>query len=427
MLYGECVRKNRLLRCIHQWYWRSIREDLWYQWRLIPILRIRYFLRLREVRKIYGMRKLRVAFPVSNLAKWKEQSIYDAMLASDKFEPFVVLTPMDIESEKSHEEKCAIIAGNKEFFVSMGMRVEVAYDMQKGVCLPFSVYSPDIVWYTQPWKIDQVQMPQQVSKFALTCYTPYFVQNYGGLDLDCGPRFHRHLWRHFTLNERWAKVFMEYQGFRRAGRVVGLGHPMLDVIKPVKHKTNDTKVIIYAPHWSCNTGECFSTFLDTGRRVLRFAQAHTSVQWVFKPHPTLRLTLKKNCGWSDSDISEYYSAWEKLGVSCYDGKYVELFSGSTCMLTDCASFLVEYVCTGNPIIHLISPSAKYKPHPIAQELFDTYYQVRNCDELEFVLKQIGVEGFDPKREDRIVAVKRMRLIDNNAAENIIKYIEEIFE
>lgn len=422
----KSIKQNRHLRGVHQWYWRVIREEFWFQWRLIPILRLRYFFRLRAVRNVYGVRKIRVAFPVSNLAKWKEQSLYDAMLSSGKFEPFIALTPMDIESEKSHSEKCAIIAKNNEFFSKNGMHVEIAYDLQRGTCLSFSVFRPDIVWYTQPWKIDPIQSPYQASKTALTCYTPYFVQNYGGLDLDCGPRFHRHLWRHFTLNEQWAKVFMRYQGLRRAGESVGLGHPMLDIIKKSDGSAKGSRpVVIYAPHWSCDVGERFSTFLKTGRDILQYAKQHAEISWVFKPHPSLKVTLIKHCGWSEADVARYYGEWESLGDSCYDGGYVELFEKSTCMVTDCASFLIEYACTGKPIIHLISSNAAYEPHAIAQKLFMSYYQVHNWEEARNVFEKVVVEGDDYKKNIRHRAVQEMKLLDNNASRNIYDYLDGI--
>ena len=143
--------------------------------------------------------------------------------------------------------------------------------------------------------------------------------------MDCLTLFHRGLWRHFTLNEHWAKVFMAAQGrFLRSGTVVGLGHPMLDQFKVVTKMDKETKpCIIYAPHWSCGVGECYSTFLQYGHRILELAKQHSELKWVFKPHPTLRFVLEKENLMTKDEIEAYYAGWAKIGLVNEDGEYVE--------------------------------------------------------------------------------------------------------
>lgn len=414
------------LRRLHQWYYSNIRILIWDQWRRILLARVHYWLLLNKVRITYGKRKLRVIFPVSNVAKWKCQSLYDLMQKSDKYEPIVALTPMDIEVDKSSEEQTEILEKNKKFFDERGCKWVVAYDPATRNYKKFSEFGADIVWYTQPWNIDVGQDAYKTSKHALTCYVPYFVQNYGGLDMDCEPMFHRMQWRHFTLSESWAKVFMEYQGRKRSGVVKGLGHPMLDNFYIHKDENHERRYVIYAPHWSCNTLERYSTFLKNGREILDLAKNHPEISWVFKPHPTLRNRLITGGLWPKDDVDAYYKEWESLGSSCYDGNYIELFQKSVAMITDCASFLVEYACTGNPIIHLVSSNAKYQPHPIAAKLFGSYYQAHNWDEFRNHFDRVILGGDDYKREERLAAVNDMRLLDNYAAKNILDYLDKEF-
>ena len=95
------------------------------------------------------------------------------------------------------------------------------------------------------------------------------------------------------------------------------------------------------------------------------------------------------------------------------------------MITDCASFLVEYPCTKMPIIHLVSSNSKYSVHPISQRLFSSYYQAHTWNEFVNHFSKVIIEGDDYKREERLAEVKRMRLLDTNAAENIVKYLDSI--
>ena len=160
--------------------------------------------------------------------------------------------------------------------------------------------------------------------------------------------------------------------------------------------------------------------------MLLLAKAHPEIKWLFKPHPTLRYRLINGNLWSEKEVDAYYTEWEKLGASCYDGNYVSLFMKSYAMITDCASFLVEYACTGNPIIHLISSNAKYQPHPIAAKLFGSYYQAHNWDEFEKHFEDVVLKKNDYKKDERLAAVKDMRLIDNYAAKNILDYLDKVF-
>ena len=389
----------------------------------------RYQSQLERVRQKFGKEKIKVLFLVSNLAKWKCQTVVDAMSNSENYEPVVALVPMDIEAAMPIEQKRRCFEGIRSYFASKGMPCVDAYDFQNDKYISLRDFSPDIVWYQMPSYGASILSPEMISDFALTCYVPYFVQNYGGLEMDCGGIFHRMLWRHFTLNAEWAKVFMRYQGrFFRVGETIGTGHPMLDNVANARSsrdlKVGD-KVIIYAPHWSCGVGENFSTFLKNGKLMLDLAKEVRDVKWIFKPHPTLRSTLIDNGLMEEKEVVGYYAEWEKVGEVCYDGDYADLFAKSSAMITDCASFLTEYGSTGKPLIHLISSNRLYEPHPIAAKLFDTYYKAHNWDEFMEHFRRVIENGDDYKRELRLSALDTMRLRANNASKAIIAYLDYV--
>ena len=410
---------------MHQVYWRFKRK-WFYEFPPCLLALLRYRKRLQEVRAAYLERPVRVLFSVNCLAKWKMQTLLDKMKGDKRFEPVVAITIMDAENGLPVECKKDVLASLGRFFKSQNVPVVCAYDCEKNAAVPFQDFHPDIVFYQQPWGIAKCQQPQSVARYALTCYVPYFVVNYGGFDFDCELLFHRVLWRHFILNELWAKAFMDDQRwYGRAGKVIATGHPMLDLFNARKGDASEKRYVIYAPHWSCNTGEHFSTFLENGRLMLEFAKSHSELNWVFKPHPTLRRTLVELCSWSAAAVDEYYSEWERIGIVCLDGNYVDLFRDSKAMITDCASFLIEYACTGNPIIHLISSNARYRPHPISERLFASYYQVNNWDEFRTALEEVVVRSNDYKRDERLANVKEMKLCDTCAAQNIVDYLDGV--
>ena len=156
--------------------------------------------------------------------------------------------------------------------------------------------------------------------------------------------------------------------------------------------------------------------------MLAYAQQHKEFHWIFKPHPDLRKTLAKT-GWTEQEVEAYYNAWQELGGLCETGDYPTLFMQSRLMITDCGSFLTEYACTGHPILHLICPTCKKIPFQQSKQLFDLYYQAHNVQELHAQLDMLLVRGEDPRREQRLAMVEKMRLRDNNAAAKIGEWLQ----
>lgn len=415
-----------ILRRAHTAWWQFWHMYVGVKYR-ITILLHRYPALLRRISKKYGDSKLRVLFLVGNSAKWKMQTLFDYMRQSGKYHPFIALTIQDQETSYSREEKIEHLKKLRRYFEVRNMEVVDAIAGEDSHPVSLSEFTPDIVFYQMPWYIDESQSPFVVSKYALTCYVPYFVQNYGNLTMDCCEPFHRYLWRHFTLNNYWSKAFMDAQDSTtgRAGAVEGTGHPMLDTFERMDSVGDGS--VIYAPHWSCGVGERYSTFHKNWRRMFQFARDHSDVKWIFKPHPSLKKVVIDNHIMSPREVEEYYNAWEALGETCYDGDYLRLFARSSAIITDCGSFLVEYACTGKPIIHLVSDEMLFKPHPVAQMLFDTYYSVHNWEEFCRTFDDVVVRCNDYKREIRQKTVSDMNLIGENAAQNIVECLDRNFK
>lgn len=425
------LRSIRWLHSLHLFYWTyfvRMRELFGLAIVKRRAMQRRYQAQLKRIQGKFGKEKIKVFFLVSNTAKWKCQSVFDIMRNSDNYDPIVALVPMDIEASMPIEVKRQRFSELRGYFTSRGIPCIDAYDFEADKYIHLCNFAPDIVWYQMPDYGSPTISPETISSFALSCYVPYFVQNYGGLNMDCGGIFHRMLWRHFTLNEEWALMFMRYQGrFFRVGETIGTGHPMLDsIVSDSKTVESGEALVIYAPHWSCGVGENFSTFLKNGEKILNLAKEYKSIRWVFKPHPSLKHTLIENKLMSEEEVDRYYSEWGKIGELCNGGDYSALFAKSSAMITDCASFLTEYGCTGKPLIHLISSNSLYKPHPISARLYDTYYKARNWDEFMGHFRRVVIDCDDYKREVRLSVLDSMRIRCGNAADNIVSYLDKVF-
>lgn len=369
-------------------------------------------------KKLCKKKKLRVLFLVSENSKWKTQSLYDLMKESKRFEPIValtLLTSVDSGADTTRNE----IEANYDFFTSKGMKVVRAYENHRYIDL--KTLKPDIVFYQQPWSLSKLQSPENVSRFALTCYIPYFVANYGILRLDTGLRLHKFLFKHYVLNKNWAR---EYQTYTGLNNYVPVGHTILDNFnKDFSIKNN---YVIYAPHYSvfheANKNPVnYGTFLKNGEMILEYAKSHSEINWVFKPHPQLKCVLYRI--WGEVKTEQYYKEWESFAKCCYDSDYIDLFLDSKVLITDCGSFLTEYFCTKKPIIHLISSHCTVEPVRPFKKIIDTFYKVHNMQELSMYLEDVIIKDNDYKKDERLAVLKSSKLLNNYAAKNIIEDLE----
>lgn len=372
-------------------------------------------------------KKIKVLFLVNEISKWKTQSLYDLMIKSENFEPAIALTIADRQKRLSKEEKIKCLDENYEYFTRHGMKCIFVWNKEKNKALPLDKPGAKIVFYQQPWFLPKIQQPAVVSKYALTCYVPYFVPNYGILSMDCRD-FHKFLFRNYVLNKDWEEIYKEYFGEVYGANIRSVGHTMLDRFCLNRNTVTPDNCVIYAPHWSVpyegnRNDENYSTFLWFGKIMLNYAQNHPEIKWVFKPHPTLKFALKKTKLFTDSEIENYYNEWAKIGQVCETGDYTEIFLKSKAMITDCGSFLIEYFCTGKPVIHLISDFCKAVPPAPSRKILNTFYQVRNTGELYNELDNILRRNNDYKKDERLKVLKKLNLDNCCAAQNIMTDLE----
>lgn len=397
---------------------KSIEED-----KTVLVVQKRYKKILSRLKNKKG--KIRVLFLISENSKWKAQALYDLMAQSNKFEPIIALTLMT-EVHKGEDITRNNLEQDFKFFSSKGMNVVYAY--KNGDYVNLKNFNADIVFYQQPWDISKKQFPEVVSKFALTYYIPYYVNNYELQPIEYDQFFHKLIYKYFVLNKWWEE---QYKQKTTLTNVLGLGNPILDSFISKNKMNNDKKYVIYAPHYSVyhtkNINPVnYGTFLLNGKFILEFAKQHKNLNWVFKPHPQLKYSLLK-IGFNINEIEEYYKAWEQIGECCYDSSYVDYFKDSKLLITDSDSFLLEYFCTQKPIIHLISSNCKINVSEFSKPIFETFYKVTNKEELIHSLNSILIDNNDPKKSERQIVLNNSNLLSDLASEKILQNIYEDLE
>lgn len=421
-----------ILHKVHTWYWLHVRIPVW---RIVMAMyaKIGYRRSIRRLRRVYGTRKMRVAFIVSEVAKWKGQSVYDLMSRSDGFDPFMAVIPCAGELQGNGDSIEVKVSDRVKYFKDKQMRVVSAWDGARGRIVDSKTLNADLIFYQQPWDYFGRLAPQIVSSRALTFYFPYYMLNNADVMHEVGLEFHRMIFGHIVNSAETAKMFESDRksfGFAHISRFLPLGHPMMDNFYLKMGKVKRLGYVIYAPHWSITYGDFtsvvkYGTFLWNGRAILDYAKRHPEVKWVFKPHPSLRNALLKSGAMSEKEIDSYYHEWERVGIACYTADYVDLFLAAKAMITDCGSFLTEFAATGGPIIRLISDLMTAEPQPSLKAVYSTYYEVRNLQELYQALDRVVVGEEDPNGEERRAAVRAAGLLGTYAAKNIVAYLDRL--
>ena len=301
------------------------------------------------------------------------------------------------------------------------MEVYLAYHDSIGD-IPLSEFRPDVIFYSRPWGIPKAHNSMSVAKYALTCYVPYFISN-SPAEIEAGSAFQNLLWKYYVLNEDLVKEYTPVM--KNGGKNLKVtGYPLLD-----SYSTPDNyekKYVIYAPHWTV-AGKFlrYATFEWNGDYILNYAKQHPELNWVFKPHPTLKGTLIETGTRTKERVEEYYNEWDKIGIKYEGADYLDLFKQSKVLITDCGSFLAEYMPTKNPVILLCAENAV--PYNfLAQKVTKYYYKAHDLEELATLFENVIIKGEDVDKNKRLKMLDELQLI-TNASENILNDLNTEFE
>lgn len=384
-------------------------------------------------------KKIKVFFMTQRAAAFGCESIYKAMMQDDLFEPYILtISKRDIWYRDFYKD----VLEDVKFFEEKGFRVINAYD-ENQKAKDLMVLNPDIIFFDSP----NLYGPAYNSHFRLdhinwaflTCYVPYgllmvdsFYYHYNNINV-------RKCWKFFldtASNYNRALSDAEFNAFN----TIFAGYPKFDDydreekdLLPEKLKNNN-RTIIYAPHWSLNMENNFATFDLYKDIFINLVKKHKNINFVFKPHPELGFRIRGlgkagKIDFTYEDYLDYMKEWDSLpnGICITQGDYIKLFKRSSCMITDCGSFIGEYLPSLNPCIYIFNPRKSGQDDvytPLAKDILDTYYVCRTREELEKQIQEVAIAGSDSKKEARENLFQKEFKNMGNAGEFITDYIKK---
>ncbi len=379
------------------------------QRKTVDLVHNRYKSVLERLKAKYKKEKIKVVFLNDTAAKWQYQSLYDELSSNEDFEVQILITVMDYYTKAKMQKFVDYkedARKNYAFFKSNNMNVDYAFDLEKEKPIDLRNFNPDIIVYEQPWGLFDIHNIQETSKFAINCYSSYGAAITSSKN-EYGSLFYKLLYRYFIDNEYTKWILNEHGAPEES--IITSGHPKLDnYIRPLKEdqtywKTTGKKRIIIAPHFSFYSGAILhaGTFDRNHKFLLDYAQKHTEYEFIFKPHPRLKEDIVKHNLMSQEECDEYYNKWATLPNTQLkeSGNYIDMFRTSDLLITDCNSFLYEYLPTEKPVIHIINE--KFAGHnAFGRKITSGYYEVTENEEIELCLKQLLEDENDPLKEYR---------------------------
>ena len=353
---------------------------------------------------------IRFGFYVVLPSMFQWRRVFELMLKDDRFEPFIVVTPrigwqvgdMEATMEKAYSSLVADY-GTHHVFKGYhdGMFENCIEDCD--ACAMMNLYS------------GLAERSFEVVHFALrgvpvfgSCYfydpgTVHSKEYYSMRSLKFVRKF-------FCSNNIERDKFIKYQKCQMStDRVEVSGCPKADAIFDiVKSNPSSRKVILLAPHHSViptlDSGLCLGNFLKYKDFLLNLPRKYPQIDWIFRPHPHLKLNLVKNVGWAEDQWNAYVKSFVSNSNAIYedDGPYYESFAKSDAIIHDCCSFLSEYFYTGKPPCYLLASKAAKEAQfdTVGQTIVSHTYEAYNEGDVLRFIDEVVIGGRDTNKDER---------------------------
>jgi UDP-N-acetylglucosamine 2-epimerase len=292
---------------------------------------------------------------------------------------------------------------------------------------------PDMVFFTNPWKLTRPEYYILNFLDTLTCYVPYFFHVTCHLERNYKGAVQNLAWRVFYETQIHYNFAKRYS-INKASNVIISGYPALDrfilhsenIIDPWLQKDNNRKRIIWAPHHTIegqDAGLSYSNFEKYAHFFIQLANLYCSkLKFTFKPHPLLKAKLYINQNWGKIKTDNYFNKWEELeNGQLVEGEYVDLFINSDALIHDSGSFTVEYLATGKPCLYTLHDSnVNERLNDFGKMALNHHYTAKNEEEIIHFIEDVVISGKDTMKDIRNSFINQYLLPPHNksASENI---------
>ena len=398
-----------------------------------------YSKKLLEIqRKYLKHKKINIYFLVNMVSMFPAEEVMCKFLNDANYSVKLVIIPDirfgNIEMYKIYNQAYNELSKKYSNILISAVEIDdTTFEIKKWTN-PF--YDADIICYPSPYNVSySVYNPY----YAVQAKILSFIINYGYFR----SKFDRFIYNLDNYNYIW-KVFLEtninYEEYKKYGRCdaensVVVGYAKMDRYAKYQYKqVNERKKIILAPHYSVNENTnrllMLSNFEKYGDLFLELPTKYPEIDFIFRPHPVLFTTLRKENFWGEKKVEDYIGKMisHKNVVYSTEGDYLEIFASSDGIIQDCGSFLVEYLYTGKPCCYMLKSKndIQDKFNELGIKCLEHTYIAYNEDEIITFIEDVIIKENDYMKKDRIAFAEKEIMVNYpNVSMKIYEYINNL--
>lgn len=358
--------------------------------------------------------KIKIGFLVQMPEIWDKQlPIFERMLNDERFDPYLIVLPsFDLSINSFIEYGVELEYFNKLYDTN---RIIIAYNNKQWLDLEKLKF--DYIFYARCWEdyLPPCYTTKNVIKYAKTCYIPYCFH---GLNVKKGyykTSFFYYLYLFFCCSD---EQLNEYKG-RKCQKNVSLGFPSLEHVSYNKKLKYDT--ILWTPRWTDDKEFGGSTFLKYMNSITEIKEAFPQSTLVLRPHPLTFQNALRDGKLTETEIRDYKSKLDRLGVSFDKNQLIEdSFLVTDVLITDFSSVLMPYFLTGKPIIYCAEIDNVDFTESFKRIIECSYVAKSWQDVMKYV--SLLLNGDDPLKEKRIGIVEKMTECNKDSTKMILDYL-----
>lgn len=352
------------------------------------------------------------------------KSICDEALKDDKYNVFILAQP-----HISNQQGLQMQNPAYDYLKKIYKNVINAYENNKW--FDIKTLNPNYVFYTRPYisHYYKAYQPSVVRQFSKVCYHAY------SFDMDNTADFYEVYNYPFISNVTF--VFNSAESSKKKvqrmvkskglyPQVLNLGFTRFDLLQNEINQNNnysEKQTVLWIPRWTAQKkqGKKQGHFFQYVNSFFEFAQEHTNVDFIIRPHPLMFANFINLGLCTQNDIDNLYVKCKQLGNISIDTEkdYFPSLRKATIMLADYSALIVEFFVMGKPIIYCDNGKTfNYETKRIDSVL----YHAKKWIDIENNLIKL-LDNKDEMKNQRLNEVKVL-MKEENVGKKIIDFIKE---
>lgn len=381
-----------------------------------------------KIDQIRKQKKIKVGFIVIFKFTFPAKSVFELMINSSLFEPFILVVP-NVSRSKQYQDKLYNDT-LRTFKIKYKERVVGGYDAEKNEYVDFKD-EYKILFFANPYR-GLVHKFHDISNFLGKNILPIYA-NYGFAAISYWKEvinmdFFNYLWKISIENQDNMEYLEKNQVINGKNGVV-TGYLKMDQLVKERKKKHTNKRILICPHHTVMGWEKLdiSNFLKYYELFIRLPQMYPSIVFIFRPHPLLFQNLMDHKIWGKQQVEDYVEKMSSYSNAIYDTSenYLIEFVNSDAMIHDGGSFIAEYLYTKKPCCYMMKNiEMTYEGLiPFGKKCMDNHYQALSEQEILAFIDEVVLDGHDKLKESRERFVEsELKVNYPNASRFFLDYI-----